>query len=92
MHHLEQLKKQQVGLRLPKYLVDEIDDLTKNFSINRTDIIIEAIKSYVSEQKAKIFYDDFDNSCQELKAVVNNKKDINDLQTLDELIDELENN
>ena len=86
MNSLEQLEKQQVGLRLPKYLVDDIDEFTKQFSVNRTDIIVEAIKSYVSEQKANIFYDAFDRSCKELKS---SKKGT--LKTVDELIDELDN-
>jgi len=83
MHSLSQLEKQQVGLRLPKYLVEEMDELTRQFSINRTDIIYEAVKSYLSEQKAKLFYESFDTSCKELKNATAT-------QTLDELIDELE--
>jgi len=90
MHTLSQLEKQQVGLRLPKYLVDEIDTFTKQFSLNRTDIITEAIKTYVKEQKAKIFYDNFDDSCKELKTLVDDTQKRDSLQTLDELIDELE--
>jgi metal-responsive CopG/Arc/MetJ family transcriptional regulator len=90
MHTLSQLEKQQVGLRLPKYLVDEIDTFTKQFSLNRTDIITEAIKTYVNEQKAKIFYDNFDDSCKELKTLVDDTQKRDSLQTLDELIDELE--
>ncbi|MEA3419427.1 MAG: hypothetical protein U9Q90_08525 [Campylobacterota bacterium] len=90
MHTLSQLEKQQVGLRLPKYLVDEIDVFTKQFSLNRTDIITEAIKTYVKEQKAKMFYDSFDDSCKELKILVNDTKKRDSHQTLDELIDELE--
>lgn len=92
MHTLLQLEKQQVGLRLPKYLVDEIDAFTKEYSLNRTDIIVEAVKSYVSEQKAKIFYDEFDNSAKELKSVLNSKEETQKLQSLDELINELEHN
>jgi CopG family transcriptional regulator / antitoxin EndoAI len=91
MHTLTQLEKQQVGLRLPKYLVDEIDEFTRVYSLNRTDIIVEAIKSYVEEQKAKIFYDEFDSSTKELKSVLNSPKKQESLQSLDELIDELEN-
>ena len=90
MHTLSQLEKQQVGLRLPKYLLDEIDSFTKSYSLNRSEIIVEAIKSYVSEQKAKILYDEFDASAKELKELVGNKKATDKLQTLDELIDELE--
>jgi len=89
MHSISQLEKQQVGLRLPKYLVEEIDAFTTQFSINRTDVIIEAITSYISEQKANIFYNDFNAGCKELK----NSLDTNNtdtLKSLDELIDELE--
>ena len=89
MHTLEQLEKQQVGLRLPKYLVEEIDAFTKQFSLNRTDIITEAIKTYVKEQKSKMFYDNFDDSCEELKSIVNDTKKRDSYQTLDVLIDEL---
>ena len=90
MHTLEQLEKQQVGLRLPKYLVDGIDDFTKQFSLNRTDIITEAIQTYVKEQKAKLFYDNFENSCKELNLILNDTKKRDASQTLDALIDELE--
>jgi len=92
MHNLSQLQKQQVGLRLPKYLLDDIDEFTKAYSLNRTDIIVEAVKSYVEEQKAKIFYDSFENSAKELKSVLSSKEKQNNLQSLDELIDELEHN
>lgn len=88
MHTLSQLQKQQVGLRLPKYLIDEIDEFTQQFSLNRTDIIVEAVKSYVSEQKAKMFYDTFDNSCKELKDVLTTNN--TQLNSLNELINELE--
>ncbi|MBT5935871.1 hypothetical protein [Sulfurimonas sp.] len=90
MHTLSQLEKQQVGLRLPKYLLDEIDTFTKEYSLNRTDIIVEALKSYVAEQKAKIFYDGFESSVEELNTVLTTKE--KKLQSLDELIDELDNN
>lgn len=87
MHNLSQLKKQQVGLRLPKFMVDEIDELTKQFSLNRTDIVIEAIKSYLAAQKAKMLYESFDISCKELKSIMDGDSPET---TLRELIDELE--
>jgi metal-responsive CopG/Arc/MetJ family transcriptional regulator len=89
MHSIEQLEKQQVGLRLPRYLVEEIDEFTKKYSVNRTDIIIEAIKSYINEQKAKLFYDDFENAARELRTLRDSETH-RKMQTLDELIDELE--
>jgi len=89
MHAISQLEKQQVGLRLPKYLVEEIDDFTNQFSINRTDVIIEAISSYISEQKANLFYSDFDAASKELKNSLN-ASDTTSMKSLDELINELE--
>jgi predicted DNA-binding protein len=89
MHSVSQLEKQQVGLRLPKYLVEEIDAFTNQFSINRTDVIIEAITSYISEQKAIMFYNDFDTASKELKKSLQSN-DITSMKSLDELINELE--
>jgi len=89
MLSVEQLEKQQVGLRLPKYLVDDIDALTEKYSVNRTDIIMEAIKSYISEQKSKLFYDDFENAAKELQEIRSSKKN-KKIQSLNGLIDELE--
>ena len=89
MLSVEQLEKQQVGLRLPKYLVDDIDAFTKKYSVNRTDIIMEAIKSYISEQKSKLFYDNFENAAKELQEIRHSKKN-KKIQSLNGLIDELE--
>ena len=86
MHTLEQLEKQQVGLRLPKYLVDDIDNFTKVFALNRTDVIVEAIKSYITEQKAQVFYSEFDKAAKELKSAMKSSN----FETLNALIDDLE--
>jgi CopG family transcriptional regulator/antitoxin EndoAI len=88
MHNISQLEKQQVGLKLPKHLIEELDNLTKQFKINRTDIITEAISSYISLQKENLFYENFNNSCKELTQTLKSKKK-GDLKSLDELIDEL---
>lgn len=88
MHSISQLEKQQVGLRLPKYLVEEIDAFTTQFSINRTDVIIEAVASYISEQKANIYYEEFNDGCKELKSSLESNK-TDSLKSLDELINEL---
>ena len=90
MHNIDKLERQQVGLRLPKYLVEEIDEFTQHYALNRTDIIVEAIKSYINAQKAQIFYDSFDASAKELAATLKNSEKAT-LQTLDTLIDEFEN-
>lgn len=89
MHSISQLEKQQVGLRLPKYLIEEIDAFTNQFSINRTDVIIEAISSYISEQKANIFYSNFDTASNELKKSLDSNGTTS-MKSLDELINELE--
>jgi len=91
MHSLAEIEKQQVGLRLQKYLVDEIDELTKVFSVNRTDIIVEAIKSYITQEKENIIYDGIENACAELREIRDGKRKVSKADTLDGLIDELEN-
>ena len=68
MYNLQQLEKQQIGLKIPQYLIEEIDNFTKHFSVNRTDIVIEALRSYISEQKENLFYE------QELLTRVNEVK------------------
>jgi len=89
MYSPAQLQKQQVGLRLPVYLVEQIDEFTKEYNLNRTDIIIESIKSYIEKQEAQKLYDEFDMACRELKEVLDDPKKADALQTLDELLDEL---
>ncbi len=87
---LEDLQKQQVGLRLPKYLIDEIDAFTKEYALNRSEIITESIKAFITEQKTKKLYESFDTSCKELKNILHSQDD-SKFQTLDGLIDELKN-
>jgi hypothetical protein len=70
-------------------LVERIDELTEQYELNRTDIIIESIKSYIEMQEAQEFYDSFDKSCQELKEVLTEPKKADKLQSLDELLNEL---
>lgn len=89
MYALHQLEKQQVGLRLPKYLIEEIDAFTKECALNRSELITESIKAFLQAQKEKILYDSFDSSCKELQKVLKNGDD--NLGTLKELIDELNN-
>ncbi len=89
MQSLSQLQKQQVGLRLPKYLIEKIDELTEQYELNRTDIIIESIKSYIERQEVQEFYDSFEQGCKELKEVLDDPKKAETLQTLDGLLDEL---
>jgi len=89
MHSVYQLQKQQVGLRLPKYLIEKIDEWTQKYNLNRTDVITEAIQSYLAEQEAEEFYNNFDKGCKELKEVLENPKKISEKQTLDEFLDEL---
>ena len=89
MYSLVQLQKQQVGLELPNYLIEQIDECTEKYQINRTDIIIESIKSYMEQQEAQSFYNEFDMACKELKEVLDNPNKADKLQTLDELLDDL---
>ena len=88
MYSVTQLEKQQIGLRLPKYLIDEVDSFTQEFAVNRTDIVIEALRSYLAEQKAKLFYESLATSTTEAKEMMNGELEES---SLGDLIDELEN-
>ncbi|HIP31062.1 MAG TPA: hypothetical protein EYG93_04915 [Sulfurospirillum arcachonense] len=89
MHSLAQLQKQQVGLRLPVYLVEQIDEFTQKYELNRTDIIIESIKSYLENQEIQEFYNDFDVGCRQLKNILDDPKKADKLETLDDFLDEI---
>lgn len=88
MHNLNQLQKQQVGLRLPVYLVEQLDELAEDYSLTRTDIVVEAIRSYVEEQKAEYFYQGFSQAAQDLSAI--KRGEAVAVDSLDSLINELE--
>ncbi|MEA3522049.1 MAG: hypothetical protein U9R50_03665, partial [Campylobacterota bacterium] len=64
-------------------------EFTEKYSLNRTDIIIESIKSYIAEQEAQEFYKSFDASCKELREVLDDPKKADELQTIEEFLDEL---
>lgn len=89
MYTLNQLEKQQVGLRLPRYLIEQLDDLASSHSLNRSDLIFEAVRSYIERQKAEVFYQEFDESLQELKAIQQGKQTAE--LSLSELVNDLEN-
>ena len=84
MHTLGQLEKKQIGLRLPQYLIEEIDELTEQFALNRTDIVTEALRSYLNEQKTRMLYESFDRPVKAMMA-----GELPEI-TLGELIDELD--
>jgi metal-responsive CopG/Arc/MetJ family transcriptional regulator len=89
MHSLEKLQTQQVGLRLATHLVEEIDDLIKDYNVNRTSFIAEAIKEYIAKQKEEKTYQRIDEALFEVKQMIDGKIPET---TLEDLIDELENN
>jgi len=89
MHTLQQLERQQVGLRLSRYLVEQMDELAADYSLNRKDIIVEAIRSYVAEQQAERFYSEFAGAVESMKAIAKGKPEER-TNNLDNLIDELE--
>jgi predicted transcriptional regulator len=89
MHALKELETKQIGLRLSKHLVNEVDDLISDYDINRSTFITEAITDFVAKQKEKIFYDGLEEAVKEMKMMMDG-----DLPktTLDDLINELDYN
>ena len=50
MHTLSQLEKQQVGLRLPKYLLDEIDTFTDGAAVKKVgDLTFPVCRDYLEK-------------------------------------------
>jgi len=89
MHNIYQLEKQQVGLRLPRYLLEEIE-IQKIYAEELPSITLYYPKWYwAHNQKANIFYNDFDKSCKELKTSLSSNS-TDSIKSLDELINELE--
>ncbi|CAC9546851.1 hypothetical protein [uncultured Gammaproteobacteria bacterium] len=73
MHSLKQLETKQIGFRMPTYLVEEIDELTKGFDINRSTFIVEAIRRALKEQKEARFYMGLGEAMEEAKMMIDGK-------------------
>jgi metal-responsive CopG/Arc/MetJ family transcriptional regulator len=87
MLELRDLETQQIGLRMPKYLVNDVDEIIADYNINRSTFINNAIQQVVQEQKEQRFYERFESSIAELKLVLDGKSSS---KSLEDLIDELE--
>ena len=90
MYSLSELERKKIEYELPKYIIAKIDDFTEKYNVNAVDIVIESIQNYIDNQEEKEFYQSFDSACKELKEVLDNPEQLNNLKTLEELIDELE--
>lgn len=88
MYSLSQLEKQQIGLRLPRYLVEQMDELAADHKISRTDIIAEAARAYISEQQAERFYGEFAEAAETMAAIATGQRK-DHAGGLDELINGL---
>lgn len=88
MHSLSQLEKQQIGLRLPRYLIEQMDDLAADHAVNRTDLVTEAVRAYIEEQQAQRFYDEFAEASDKMASIARSQSD-EQTGSLDELIDDL---
>lgn len=90
MYSLAELERKKIEYELPKYIIEKIDDFTEKYNVNAVDIVTESIKNYIDNQEVEEFYKNFDSACKELKEVLNNPEQLDNLKTLEELIDELE--
>lgn len=70
MHSLKQLETKQIGFRMPTYLVEEIDELTKGFDINRSTFIVEAIRKELKAQKQAKFYEGLGEAMVETRMMI----------------------
>ena len=92
MHSIKELEKQQVGLRMPTYLLNDIDEITSKYKVNRSEILIEAAKSYIASVKEKEVYERLGEAMQEVKLMMDGKiPKISARDTIKQLKNELEN-
>ena len=70
---MQKIQTQQVGLRLPTYLVDEVDEFIKDFNINRTTFIAEAIINFLKQQKEKEVHARLGEAMQEARLMMDGK-------------------
>lgn len=70
-------------------MIDEIDEYSKMYALNRHDIITEAIQSYLKAQREKELYKNFESSCKEAKDMMDGKISKTSLQ---DFIDETKYN
>ncbi len=88
MRTLKQLETKQIGLRLPTYLVDDIAELTRDFNINRSTFITEAIQAFIKQQKEQRVYERLDEAMNDVKLMGEGKKPKSSARSLlDELDD-----
>ncbi len=87
MYSLSQLEKQQVGLRLPRYLIEQLDELASSHSLNRSDLIFEAVRAYIERQKAEQYYQELGESLAEINAIKKGESAID--YSLGDLINDL---
>ncbi|MDC9726778.1 MAG: hypothetical protein PSN35_02940 [Candidatus Thioglobus sp.] len=93
MHTVKELEKQQVGLRMPAYLLNEIDELTKKYKVNRSEILIEAAKSYIDSVAERDVHQRLHSALKEVKLMsAGETPSISARDTIKELKDALENN
>lgn len=66
-------KKQQVGFRMPTYLLNEVDGVVSKYEINRSEFLNEAAKDYLQAIKEQEVYSRLDEAMQEVKLMIDGK-------------------
>lgn len=86
MHTISGLKKQQVGVRMPTYLLNDIDKISNKYKVNRSEILIESAKNYVASVKEKEVHKRLEEAMKEAKLMIDGKiPSIDARSLLDEL-------
>ncbi len=92
MHSIAELEKQQVGLRMPTYLLNDIDELIGEYQVNRSEFLIEATKSYIALMKEEAVYQRLGEALGEVKLMVDGKiPTISARDTIEAMKAEIEN-
>jgi metal-responsive CopG/Arc/MetJ family transcriptional regulator len=89
MNAIAKLQTKQVGLKLPIYILEDLDKITKKYKVNRSSIILEALRAYITDNKQEKFYEEFREAMVEVKLMREGK--LPKINAMD-FIDELKNN
>ncbi|SMN02574.1 hypothetical protein SPONN_1319 [uncultured Candidatus Thioglobus sp.] len=86
MHPVAELKKQQVGFRMPAYLLNKVDKVIQKYEINRSEFLNEATKTYLETIKEEEVYERLGEAMKEVKLAMDGKIQLKSAQSL---LDEL---
>ncbi|SMN12123.1 hypothetical protein SPBRAN_334 [uncultured Candidatus Thioglobus sp.] len=90
MHAIAELKKKQVGFRMPTYLLNKVDKVIDKYEVNRSEFLNEATRRYLQKIQEEEVYERLGEAMQEVKLAMDGKIQLKSARlTIEELKNEL---